>query len=130
MPALCFFIPITIMSFRELAEKLIAAGNESERRVLLENLPEANQIKLAYALKDTYYESWTSEPSRVRKAAQALESLFEFKPDEEIKALSLWVSGIADLTKGKLAVTIKNLESLKRHWQGEKYKCLNNEKGI
>jgi len=105
------------MIFRELTEKLIAAGNESERRILLKNLPEANLTKLAYALKDTYYESWTNEPERVRKAAQALESLFKFKPDEEIKALSLWVSGIADLTKGKIAAAVKNLDRSSRIFQ-------------
>ncbi len=98
------------MNFKTFAEKLIKANKEAERRKILENVAEENFLKLAQALRDTYYQSWTNEPERVWKAAQALKSLVKVKPTEEIKALSLWVSGIAYLTKGNLDSAIKNLD--------------------
>ena len=98
------------MNFKDLAEKLIEAKKESDRKILLKDLSESDFLKLAQALRDTYYESWTNEPERVQKAAQALKSLVKVKPAEEIKALSLWVSGVARLTEGKLDSAINILD--------------------
>jgi CHAT domain-containing protein len=98
------------MTYDELAKKLIAASGEKKRKSLLYNFQEKADVKLAQALRDTYYESWTNEPKRVQRAAQALKSLVELKPIEEIKALSFWVSGISDLTTGKLAAAMENLD--------------------
>ncbi|CAA9389495.1 MAG: hypothetical protein AVDCRST_MAG74-905 [uncultured Pyrinomonadaceae bacterium] len=98
------------MNFKDLAEKLIEAKKESDRKILLEDLPESNFLKLAQALRDTYYESWTNEPRRVQKAAQALDSLVKIKPAEEIKALSFWVAGVALLTEGKFDSALNTLD--------------------
>jgi len=98
------------MNLKDLTEKLIEAEKESERKTLLKGMSETDFIKLAHALRDTYYESWTNEPERVQKAAQSLKSLVKVKPTEEIKALSLWVSGIAQLTEGKLNLAINTLD--------------------
>lgn len=98
------------MNFKDLAGKLIEANKESERKSLFVDLSESDFLKLAKALRDTYYESWTNEPQRVQKAALALKSLVKIKPAEEIKALSLWVSGIARITEGKLDSAIENLD--------------------
>jgi CHAT domain-containing protein len=110
------------MNYDELAEKLIKAEKESERRILLEDLTETSFIELAYALKNTYYESWTNEPKRVKKAAQALKYLARLKPNEELQALLLWVSGISDLTEGKLLSAIKHLNK-----SSEKFQKINKE---
>ena len=98
------------MTYAELAEKLIVAKGEENRKSLLFDFRRIADVKLAQALRDTYYQSWTNEPKRVQKAAQALKSLFRINPTEEINALSFWVSGISDLTKGKLASAIENLD--------------------
>ena len=112
-----YLLCLTIMIFRDLTKKIIKARKESERKVLLKNLPESDFLKLAQAIRDTYYESWTNEPSRVREAAQALRSIAKFKPTEEIKALSFWVSGIADLTEGKLDFAIEKLDKSAKIFQ-------------
>ncbi len=98
------------MNLQETAEKLINAKTESARKSLLKSISGTDFLKLAQALKDSYYKSWTNEPKRVRKAAQILKNLVKLNPTEEIEALSLWVSGIADLTRGKSASSIENLD--------------------
>jgi CHAT domain-containing protein/tetratricopeptide (TPR) repeat protein len=93
----------------KLAEKLISAGNEIERqRLLTENGKQAN-VKLACALKDLCYAAWTTEPVKAQKASQALKMLAKINPHEEISALSSWVAGIAELTRGRLESAVKNL---------------------
>ena len=105
------------IKLQKLAEKLIEAKTESVRKFLLKDVPKTDFLKLAQALRDTYYESWTNEPKRVQKAAQALKSLVKNNPGEEIKALSFWVSGIADLTQGKLSSAIENLDKSSQTFQ-------------
>lgn len=67
-------------------------------------------MKLAYLLKDTFYDLWTTQPKKVRNAASALSILAKQKKDLEIGALARWVSGIADLTRGKTEHAILNLD--------------------
>jgi CHAT domain-containing protein/tetratricopeptide (TPR) repeat protein len=110
------------MTYVELAEKLIAAKSESERKSLLHDFREKADVKLGEALRNTYYESWTNEPKRVQRAALALKSLCRINPTDEINALSLWVSGISDLTKGNLDSAIKNLDR-----SSEVFQTLNRE---
>ncbi|HEX8250507.1 MAG TPA: CHAT domain-containing protein [Pyrinomonadaceae bacterium] len=94
----------------DLAEKLISAESETERkRLLIENNKQAD-IKLAFALKEICYAAWTSEPVKAQKAARALKTLVKINPREEISALSFWVSGIAELTRGRLESAVKNLD--------------------
>jgi CHAT domain-containing protein len=94
----------------QLAEKMISAGNEAERkRLLLENSKQAN-VKLAGALKDICYAAWTTEPVKAQKASQALKTLARLNPDKEISALSCWVSGIAELTRGRLKAAVEHLD--------------------
>ena len=99
------------MLHRELAEKLIAAGNEAERKSLLVKNKEQADTKLAVALKEICYEVWTTEPTGAQKAAQALKSLLKFNPDGgEREALFFWVSGISDLTRGRLESSVASLD--------------------
>ncbi len=67
-------------------------------------------MKLAYLLKDTFYDLWTTQPKKVRNAASALSILAKQKKDLEIGALADWVYGIADLTRGKTEHAILNLD--------------------
>ncbi|HSK73052.1 MAG TPA: hypothetical protein VK892_15240, partial [Pyrinomonadaceae bacterium] len=98
------------MDFQELAEKLIRAKTKTARKKLLENVPEVDFLKLAYALKDTYYRSWSAEPDKVENALNTLKLLLEKTSDDEISALTEWVAGIYSLTKGKMEATIEHLD--------------------
>jgi tetratricopeptide (TPR) repeat protein len=98
------------MNRAELTKKLAGAKTAAERdRLLADNARLADE-KLALALKDLCYATWTSEPTMAQRAAAALKSLYKFKPAENIRPFSLWVSGIADLTRGKLESAIGNLD--------------------
>jgi CHAT domain-containing protein/tetratricopeptide (TPR) repeat protein len=98
------------MLHRELAEKLISAANETERKNLLdENINQAD-VSLARVLKEICYESWTTEPTKAQKAAKAIKSLLKINPNEETEALCFWVTGISELTRGKLESAVENLD--------------------
>lgn len=99
---------------RKLAEKLISLKSEAEKRKLLSTISPAENVKLAHALKDICYAHWTSEPTRARKSATALKTLEKLDDDQEIKAISYWVTGISDLTKGQLESAVKNLDLSKK----------------
>ena len=98
------------MQLRTLAEKLISAENEKQRNSLLTENKQFADEKLALVLKEICYESWTTEPTKAQKTAQAIKTLLKFNTKRETEALSFWVSGIADLTRGKLESAIKNLD--------------------
>ncbi|HEX8736318.1 MAG TPA: CHAT domain-containing protein, partial [Pyrinomonadaceae bacterium] len=61
-------------------------------------------------LKEICYAAWTTEPVKAQKAALGLKTLVKINPREEISALSYWVSGIAELTRGRLESAVKNLD--------------------
>jgi CHAT domain-containing protein len=99
------------MNRAELTKKLAGAKTAAERdRLLADNMRLADE-KLALALKDLCYATWTSEPTMAQRAAAALKSLYKFNPAENIRPFCLWVSGIADLTRGKLEPAIENLNT-------------------
>lgn len=102
---------------RKLAEKLISARNESQRKHLLDENKNQADVSLAIALKEICYESWTSEPTKAQKAAKALKSLLKINANEEIEALCFWVTGISDLTRGKLESAVENLDDSAKIFQ-------------
>ncbi len=105
------------MTRRALARKLVSTENEKERnRLLAENKKLADE-KLALILKEICYASWTTEPTKAQKTARAIKTLLKFQPTVETEALSFWVAGIADLTRGKLDSAIKNLDAASRIFQ-------------
>lgn len=94
----------------KLAENLISAKSEAERKRLLAGNNKRADVELACALKEICYAAWTTEPVKAQKASQALKTLARINPNEEISALSFWVSGIAELTGGRLEAAVKNLD--------------------
>lgn len=99
------------MIFRKLAEKLIAAKTKSEREILLESIPEIDLVKLAVAVKEICYSFWTSQPTKAQASAQALENVYRFSPQKEIKAYTEWIGGIAEITRGNLVFAVKKLDA-------------------
>ncbi len=98
------------MNSQNLIRKLLETGDRKTHRALFHENPRLINLKLAKAIKNTYYDSWTKEPQKTRRAAVALEVLTSLIPGIEVKALSFWVKGIADLTEGKLEKAIEDLE--------------------
>ena len=99
------------MPSRRVAEQLILAGTKRERESILSKTLRKDDLEIARRLKDICYEVWTSEPTKAQKTASVLQHLIKTDPHEEIKALAFWVTGIAELTKGKLEKAIENLDN-------------------
>ncbi len=89
------------------AEKLIAAANKHEIERILNSSKEVSEVKLAYALKEKCYSNWVSEPTLAQKAAAALTALKGGSSEEEVSAVSDWVNGIAEITKGRLELSLE-----------------------
>ncbi len=98
------------MLLQNLAKKLVTAKSERERKTLLQKNSKLADEYLAIALKEICYAAWTNEPTKAQKTARAVKSLFKFNPQNKIEAYCFWLAGIADLTRGKLESTIKNLD--------------------
>lgn len=99
------------MSRTDLAKKLTSARAAAERkRLLAENARLADET-LALEIKDHCYDVWTSEPTKMQGAAAALQSLCKFAPGDGTRAYFRWVSGISDLTRGRLEGAIDNLNN-------------------
>ena len=97
-----------------LALRLIQAGNKTQRKKLIAGNTAIADAALARELKEYCYRVWTSQPAETRNAAAALEVLSEVSRDPEIRALSNWVEGIADITNGKLESAEKHLDAASR----------------
>lgn len=97
-------------SIRRTADKLIAARNLKERLRLVTGLCARDGVKLARQLKDITYLYWTSQPTVAVSAATSIGLLAKTVPDPEIEALSLWVDGIACITKGKHDLALEKLD--------------------
>lgn len=106
------------MTRQNLAKKLVAAKSERERNALLHKNAAHADSELAVALKAICYAAWTDEPTKAKKTAKAIRSFLKFKNDPEIAAYAFWISGIADLTDGKLESTIKNLDRSAQAFKG------------
>lgn len=107
---------------QNLAKKLVSAKSEKERQKILSKHSELADEKLALELKEICYSAWTSEPTKAQKTASAIKSLFKFNKNKEIEAYCFWLSGIAELTRGKLEKTIENLDK-----SAEIFKKIKNE---
>ncbi len=98
------------MNRKILAKKLSAAKTEKARVALLRKNAERADIELAVELKEICYAAWTSDPVRSQMTARAAQTLARFNSEPEIRAYSFWINGIADLTAGKLDLTIRELD--------------------
>jgi tetratricopeptide (TPR) repeat protein len=98
------------MLSRKIADRLISAKTTREREKILSKTARENDLEIAHELKNICYEVWTSEPAKAQKTARALENLSKINPHAEIEALTFWVAGIAELTRGRLENAISNLD--------------------
>lgn len=99
------------MHRHELISKLLETSDKRTQKALLQKNSALLDSAFAEALKNTYYDSWTTEPKKTRNAARALEILAEMIPADNVRGFAAWVRGIADLTEGKLEKTVADLDA-------------------
>ena len=94
------------------ASQLAAAGPE-ERSALLRALTDAaGELALAHALKDLYFDRYSSQPALAAGAADSLDALADHSPHPEIAALATWTRGMAVLQlEGKHELAIQLIDS-------------------
>lgn len=63
----------------------------------------ADELALAWALKDACYDAWTRQPPRARRCAAWLAVLAATAPQPAVTALAHWTRGIAELAEGDAA---------------------------
>jgi CHAT domain-containing protein len=90
------------MNCEELAARL-AAADDVERKVLLEQHPTLIGPELAHSLKSLFDQGKHGDPAIRRGAAESLTALAEIADDQEIAALAIWTAGIVQLQMGGLA---------------------------
>lgn len=99
------------MTFKDLAKKLVEAKTEAERMKIFEDVNKKDFLKLALELKEICYSSWTSEPTKAQGSAKALQSLYKISSQKEIEAISEWITGVAEITRGNLVSATKKLDN-------------------
>jgi CHAT domain-containing protein len=98
------------MSSRKIADRLTSSRTGREREKILSKTAPEKHLEIAHELKNICYEVWTTAPTKAQKTARALENLAKKSAHPEIAALTFWVAGIAELTRGKLENSIAKLD--------------------
>lgn len=98
------------MQRKKLISQILDTDRKRTHLTLFRKHWEIVDLKFAWDLKDTYYESWTTEPRKTRNAAIALSVLAGYLPEPEVPALAYWVQAIADLTEGKTQSAVENID--------------------
>lgn len=104
----------TRMLRQKLAEKLTAAQTAAERQRLLAQNRGLADVLLAAELQEACLQAFSAEPARTGKIAAALETLYHYRPDEQIRAYLFWTAGIHKLTGGRLEEAIEELDRAAR----------------
>ena len=99
------------MNLDELAELLANTRSSAKRKLILRSEAVLDPNRLAESIRVFCYSHWTSEPALARNAAAALKTLHNTHPSQFVLANSLWVTGIAELTKGRARRGAALLES-------------------
>lgn len=96
------------MGIRDVAEEFVFVKSDKSRKDIFAS-GEFTGVDLAWQIKELCYESWTNQPTVAQQAAAALETLSGYEPVQEIEAISNWIKGISELTKGNIEKSLENL---------------------
>jgi len=100
------------MSEHSLITSLLDTKDKRKQKAILKKNLSLLDLSFAEQIKDTYYDSWTTEPQKTRNAASSLAIMSEMFPQqEEIRGLAHWVQGIAFLTDGKIEKACHELDA-------------------
>lgn len=80
----------------------MADADRAGQSRLIDPVTEAQAEPLAWALKDSGYAAWHSQPARTVRAADALALLHERFPTDLIAALTDWLAGIQALIEARM----------------------------
>jgi tetratricopeptide (TPR) repeat protein len=106
------------MTKDELARRLADATERNEREDLIRRfVAPADGAELAGALKQICLDSWTSDPNRAIRAAQALSTLAEINRAPEIVAFADWTAGVAAMINGQLRRAVERFEAAEKAFQ-------------
>jgi CHAT domain-containing protein len=97
------------MSHAELAALLVEAS-DAEREALLRENSALADVQLAYLLKNTCLDGWSTHPSQALAAADSLTLLRQSNDNDEIAALCAWTAGLRALINDKLEDAIDALD--------------------
>lgn len=101
----------------ELAKLLISATNDAERkRLLVQNRRIADE-RLANEIRKACYAVWAVEPIKAQRAVSAMRALIKLNDSVEMRATAFWVAGISDITKGKFASAVSNLDTASERFE-------------
>ncbi|MBX7054298.1 MAG: CHAT domain-containing protein [Pyrinomonadaceae bacterium] len=98
------------MTEMSLAEQIIDAGSDTERRRLLTAEPNVHAGCLSDEIRELCIASWSSDPSRVRRAAAALKTIYRSIPSDQALANYKWTDGIAAITRGYFEKAVDRLD--------------------
>lgn len=98
------------MNYKTFARRLVSSPGEAKASILRSELTRAQSIRLAFVLRDLYYEAWTTEPAKTKNVAQVLKTLAETCQEKKIYAISSWVDGASRLAIGDIVQAIAQLD--------------------
>ncbi len=97
------------MEHSKLAALLLEVSDADQAALLRHHAADADS-QLAYLIKDSCLNGWSSNPGTSLKANSILQSLAKLNSDPEIAALAAWTAGIEGLVLGRMGDAIGRLE--------------------
>lgn len=94
----------------DLAKHLISTSTDAGQKRLFDAHPRLADENLAIEIRKACYNAWSTQPVRAQRAAAALGLLYRMCPSETVRAESLWVRGISEITRGKFAAAVSALD--------------------
>lgn len=92
---------------------------DGELRIDSSNAENYDLLDLAEQFKQLCYQKWNTEPQLVQEISDALRGFRELTNEPTVNAVSKWVDGIAEITKGDLEGAVKNLSEAKNIFLSE-----------
>lgn len=99
------------MTGNSLTEQIIAAGSGAERRRLLDRAAGDQAERLPVEIREICIASWSSDPSRVQRAAAALGFIYRSHRTDHTLANYKWTEGIAAITRGDFEKAVERLDT-------------------
>jgi len=99
------------MPYAATANQLIDAPTPHERSRIVSGVEPDAARAVAEAVREICIADWASDPARVQRAAVALRALFRAHGSDAVHANSRWVTGIAEITKGRFAAAVEALDA-------------------
>ena len=94
-----------------LANRLIDAATAAERRLIAAGVSERKATNLADEIRRICIAEWSSGPVRVQSSEAATKALAKIHNTPDVAANSKWVTGIAEITRGRFESAVGALDA-------------------